>query len=118
MIKGRWEEVALGIVVIAVLAIYLPKIWPSQEQQSTTLSSSGGDYLTSTNDVSVYDKLTESDQIKVRRAVQYFCEINWHEDSCLHHAITCGKKCLTYLKPAAQKQVREAYFRRKKQAGI
>lgn len=125
------ERVLLALVLIALLAIFLPKALNTEKnvennfqakqelaaevKRDPALKSKPENEinLTTTLGKNLYFQLSESDQIRVRRAVQYFCEIKWHEDSCLHYSITCGKKCLTYLKPSAREMVTQAYYRRR-----
>lgn len=72
----------------------------------------GSEWLVSTTAQDVYNQMRPEDQVRVRRAVQYFCAINWDTDSCVHHMITCGKTCMSYLNEETQAKVRAAYFRR------
>ena len=129
MKKWNWEHTVLIVIVLASGYLFLSKfigiknsnhtfvISDHPKRMSEIDSKKHAEHsvdLKTTLKNDIYYELSEREQIKVRRAVQYFCEINWHEDSCLHYTLTCGKKCFSYLKPSAVEDVRQAYFRRKR----
>lgn len=114
----KWDSVLLGILLIFLAMLYgkeLSSVVFGNQSAVQSLSPGDEDYLMNTLDVSTYDRMSEKNQVKVRRAVQYFCEIKWHEDSCLSHLITCGKKCFPLLKPSAQSRSRRAFSKRLEQ---
>lgn len=110
------------ILVASAAWIYFGPIYPKSSPQPNTKQSkpnkddkanSARDimarYLATTDEVDVYEQLKPEEQRMLVQAVQYFCEIDWDSDSCIHHMITCGKRCFNYLKPSVQDKVRETY---------
>lgn len=122
--SGKIEMLILLLVAGAVTYLYTPFLDQvlsgkrSSAESSTSQGrnpasvGSGPEWLTSTTAQGVYEQLRSEDQVRVRRAVQYFCAINWDTDSCIHHMITCGKTCMTYLNEETQARVRVAFFKR------
>lgn len=109
------------MVILAIGYIYFPHLQNLYHQSVSTASASKGrgptstHWLVTTDRKDAYNQMSPADQVRVRRAVQYFCAINWDTDSCLHHMITCGKKCMSYLSPPTQEKVRAHYFQRRDQ---
>ena len=117
--QSKFEIGFLLVVIAAVVYLYIPHLLgfvghPTEPKTSAAnRAPASTDWLISTQKQGIYDRMTENDQVRVRRAVQYFCAIYWDVDSCLHHMITCGKKCMSYLNPKTQDKVRSAYFKRR-----
>lgn len=119
MKSGKVEMAILLLVVASVTYLYTPLLdqilsgrTSSSLGRSPASIGTGPEWLKSTSAQGVYEQLRPEDQVRVRRAVQYFCSIKWDTDSCLHHMITCGKTCMTYLNEETQARVRASYFKR------
>ncbi|MCB0386891.1 MAG: hypothetical protein KDD43_15965 [Bdellovibrionales bacterium] len=116
------RNVEIGVLVVVVIAIgylYFPHIQGLYHKTINPASATKGrgpsstHWLVTTDRKNAYDQMKLEDQVRVRRAVQYFCAIDWDTDSCLHHVITCGRKCLTYLSPHTQEKVKAHYYQRR-----
>ena len=53
--------------------------------------------------------LSEKDQKKVVKAFQYFCQVKYRRNTCIHYLIACGSRCSNYLNPKQKKKISEDY---------
>ena len=112
MDKSDIKYLAVGLVLAGIALAYF---LPSKSGDMVVVSESAGAPLDlkTTDKQSIYDELSDENKVLLRRSVQYFCAIEYDEDSCIHHMITCGKKCMTYINEETQLKVKKAYFKRK-----
>ena len=121
---GKFEVIVLVILLALVAEIYIFDFFGSQTQ--STIPSSGSletvekpqkinrsaQFLVETMEKDIFFELSKERQKELIAVVQHFCENEWDEDSCLHHIITCGKVCFSYLPDSVGDKVRQAYQRR------
>lgn len=59
--------------------------------------------------LAVYEKLSELDKYRIHKAVKFYCDVEYHAPSCVHHLIMCGKACHSSLTKVSRNKVFRDY---------